>query len=139
MTSLDSKPDGKTILIVDDESGVLEVLEYILTDLGYSVALAVNGRDAFVRIGEKVPDLILLDYMMPVMDGGAVLKALKENIQYRDIPVVLTSALSEQNIKAVCGGYDAFLRKPYRFEQLLGAINRALDHKSEMDKKPARD
>src|SRR5579875_335552 len=68
---LDSNPAGRTILIVDDEAGVLEVLEFILTDLGYSVVTALNGRDALMRVQENKPELIVLDLMMPVMDGAA--------------------------------------------------------------------
>lgn len=117
-----SDSGGKTILVVDDELGVLEVLEYILTDLGYSVVSALNGRDALARIGEKKPDLIVLDFMMPVMDGGACLKALRDDAANCAIPVILTSALPEQTIKEKCAGYNLFLRKPYKYERLVGMV-----------------
>jgi CheY-like chemotaxis protein len=129
MEKTDSKPSGRTILIVDDEIGVLEVVEYILKDVGYSVASALNGRDALARLKEAKPDLIVLDFMMPVMDGGAVLKELRGDDGYRAIPVILTSAMPERTIQEKCFGYNAFLRKPYKYEKLLEAINNLLELK----------
>lgn len=120
--SLDSKPAAKTILIVDDEFGILEVVEYILADLGYSVVSALNGQDALARLKETMPDLIILDFMMPIMDGAALLKALRADSKYGSIPVVLTSALPEASIRERCDGYNIFLRKPYKTEKLIEAI-----------------
>jgi len=126
--SLDSKPAAKTILIVDDEFGILEVVEYILADLGYSVVSALNGQDALARLKETVPDLIILDFMMPIMDGAALLKALRADSKCGSIPVVLTSALPEASIRERCDGYDIFLRKPYKTEKLIEAITELLGH-----------
>jgi CheY-like chemotaxis protein len=127
--AVDANPTGKTILIVDDEFGVLEVVEYILTDFGHTVTSALNGRDALARVEEKRPDLIILDFMMPIMDGGAFLQRLRANPAYRDISVILTSALPEETIRERCVGYQAFLRKPYKFENLLETMNRLLEPK----------
>ncbi|SRR5579875_1417929 len=124
---LDSNPAGRTILIVDDEAGVLEVLEFILTDLGYSVVTALNGRDALMRVQENKPELIVLDLMMPVMDGAAVLKVLAASPEYSSIPVIVTSALPEESVKERCLGYDSFLRKPYKIDPLVNAIATLLD------------
>lgn len=124
--SPDSKPAGKTILIVDDEVGILEVLEYILADAGYSVISALNGQEALARLKETAPDLIMLDYMMPVMDGAALLKILRSDGKYSSIPVLLSSALPEASIREHCGGYDAFLRKPYKTESLIDTITRLI-------------
>jgi CheY-like chemotaxis protein len=124
--SSESKPTGKTILVVDDEAGVLEVVEFLLTDLGYSVCSALNGRDAFARLKEQTPDLIMLDFMMPVMDGEEFLKALRKDGRYVSIPVIMTSALPEQTVREKCSGYDAFLRKPYKYEKLLEKIEHLL-------------
>jgi CheY-like chemotaxis protein len=132
----DSNPDGKTILIVDDELGVLEVVEYILTDLGYTVISALNGREALGRVRETRPDLIILDFMMPVMDGGAFLKALRADASYCAIPVILTSALPEQTIKEKCSGYNTFLRKPYKYEMLVEAVIELLGQERTENKDP---
>jgi CheY-like chemotaxis protein len=121
-----SKPNGKTILVVDDEAGVLEVIEFILTDLGYSVISALNGRDAFARLKETKPDLIMLDYMMPIMDGGEFLKTLRNDAIYCAIPVILTSALPEQTVREKCSEFNAFLRKPYKYEKLHEVIEMLL-------------
>jgi CheY-like chemotaxis protein len=125
--SPDSKSAGKTILIVDDEFGIVEVLEYILADAGYSVVSALNGQDALARLRETVPDLIILDYMMPVMDGAALIKILRADSKYRSIPVLLSSALPEAAIREHCDGYDAFLRKPYKTEKLIETISRLVE------------
>jgi CheY-like chemotaxis protein len=130
---------GKTILVVDDELGVLEVSEYILTDLGYSVMSALNGRDALARLKENRPDLIVLDFMMPIMDGAAFLKALRDDDSYCTIPVVLTSALPEQTIKETCSGYNSFLRKPYIYEKLVDTIDTLFRQEPEKDKDFDRD
>lgn len=124
----DSNSAGKTILIVDDEFGVLEVLEFILADNGYSVVTAVNGRDALARISEAKPELMILDFMMPIMDAAAVLKALAANPEYSSIPVIVTSALPEETVKARCPDYNLFLRKPYKIEPLLNAITTLLNN-----------
>jgi CheY-like chemotaxis protein len=123
---LDSKTASKTILIVDDEFGVLEVLEFFLSDLGFNVSSALNGHDALERLNEVKPDLIILDFMMPVLDGAGVLKALAKSEGTNAIPVILTSALPEATIKQRCSGYDVFLRKPYKTQNLLQAIDTIL-------------
>jgi CheY-like chemotaxis protein len=123
----DSRTAGKTILIVDDEFGVLEVLEFFLSDLGFNVTSALNGRDALARLRESKPDLIILDFMMPVLDGAGVLDALAGSEDTNAIPVILTSALPEATIKQRCSGYDMFLRKPYRTENLVQAIEKILN------------
>jgi CheY-like chemotaxis protein len=125
-SSSDSRPKGKTILIVDDELGVLEVVEFILKDLGYAVVSALNGRDALARLKETKPDLIVLDYMMPVMDGGAVLKELRNDNVNHAIPVIMTSAMPEKTIEERCSGYQVFLRKPYKYEKLVEAIEKVI-------------
>jgi len=136
--SPDSKPNGKTILIVDDEFGVLEVVEFILLDLGYTVISALNGRDALARLEGSFPDLILLDFMMPIMDGAEFLKSTRGDPRYCNIPVILTSALPEQTIKNKCSGYNLFLRKPYKFEKLIEGINSLLQESNRARESPAR-
>jgi len=125
--SLNSGPSGKTILIVDDEVGILEVLEFILRDAGFSVKNALNGQDALARLEEVAPDLVILDYMMPILDGNGVIRAMRADPKYSAVPIILTSALHERTIKKSCDGYQAFLRKPYKTERLLEEIARLLN------------
>ena len=124
--SSQSKPIGKTILIVDDEFGVLEVLEFILSDLGFKVISARNGQEALERLKETTPDLMLLDLMMPILDGAAVLSAMQKDGVSQKIPVILTSALREQTVRERCNGYSIFLRKPFKVEKLIEAIKTLL-------------
>ena len=121
-------PAGKTILIVDDEFGVLEVLEFILSDAGFTVVSALNGQEALARLEEIRPDLAIVDFMMPILDGNAVIKAIRSDSRLRDIPIILASALPEKTIRERCDGYTTFLRKPYKTEQLMEEISKLLDH-----------
>ncbi len=116
----------RTVLVVDDEFGVAEVLDAILTDEGYRVITATNGRQALARIAEHRPDLVLLDYMMPVLDGVAVLRALAADPTAYNLPVVVMSALPEEAISTLTKRYAAFLRKPFRIKTVLTTIARAM-------------
>jgi CheY-like chemotaxis protein len=119
---------GKTILIVDDEFGILEVLESILSDAGFKVTTAVNGQDALVHLQDNVPDLVIVDYMMPLLNGAGVIEAMRANGRLSAVPVILTSALPERTISERCVGYQAFVRKPFKSERLMQEISRLLDH-----------
>jgi len=116
----------RTVLVVDDEFGVAEVLDAILTDEGYRVITATNGRQALARIAEQRPDLVLLDYMMPILDGVAVLRALSADPTAHNLPVVVMSALPEEAISTETRRYAAFLRKPFQIRTVLAAISRAM-------------
>jgi CheY-like chemotaxis protein len=118
---------SKTVLIVDDELGIVEVLEFILGDAGFRVISALNGEDALARLKQDTPDLIVLDLMMPIMGGAEVLKAMRRDRTYSTIPVILTSALPEDTVRDQCdGAYTLFVRKPFKSQQILDAIARFL-------------
>jgi CheY-like chemotaxis protein len=116
----------KTLLVVDDEVGITDALNDILSEEGFLVLVAPNGKVALERIAEKRPDLILLDYMMPVMDGREMLQALRGGSAHQDIPVILMSALPRSSIAVDCKP-AVFLRKPFTIDQLLAAIGRLLE------------
>src|SRR5690349_20691457 len=80
------------ILVVDDELSVAEVLEAVLADAGHEVITAINGQQGLERLGERLPSLVLLDFMMPIMDAPGMLNKMKEDPEYRDIPVVIMSS-----------------------------------------------
>jgi CheY-like chemotaxis protein len=116
----------KTVLVIDDEVGIAEVLETIITAAGYRAILASNGRQALERIKDNPPDLIVTDFMMPVLDGAGLIAALKALPEHRPIPVIMMSSLPESSVVSHCSGYAAFLRKPFRVGHVLQIIERVL-------------
>ena len=117
-----------TVLVVDDEPLIAMALEAALEDAGYGVSTAANGRQGLERLAEAPrPEIVLLDMMMPVMNGPAMLAAMAADPDLRGIPVVVLSSLPEQAIRARVGeGVAAILLKPCTAEQVLEAIARAL-------------
>lgn len=117
----------KTILVVDDELGSAEILAMILTEEGYRASAAVNGAVALEMARQEVPDLMLVDYMMPIMNGAALIRAVKSDPALSGTKIVLNSGLSEESIRREFDVYDAFLRKPFRIELLIELIERMAD------------
>lgn len=115
-----------TVLVVDDEFGIVDVLETILTDEGYRVLTACNGRQGLVRLSEEKPEVVLLDFMMPILGGGEMLRAMAAEPAYRRIPVIIMSSLGEQAVAERCKGYAAFLHKPFRAAAVLSTVARVL-------------
>ena len=116
-----------TVLVVDDEFGIVDLIDAILSDEGYRVLKAANGRQALELAATEHPDLLFLDYMMPVMDGAATLRQMAREPELKLIPVVLMSSLPETTVVERCGGYISFMRKPFKIatvvqlaEQLIG-------------------
>jgi two-component system, OmpR family, response regulator VicR len=115
-----------TVLVVEDEFGVADVLVTALEDEGYRVLVAANGRQGMERLADTKPDLIVLDFMMPIMDGVAMGNAVRANSSLRDIPIVMTSAVSEGAVRERFADYQAFLRKPFRICELLETVQRLI-------------
>ena len=115
-----------TILVVDDELGSAEVLSLILEEEGYRAFCAVNGQLALVQARDAVPDLVIVDYMMPLMNGAEFARALRADPQFRDTRIILNSGLPESAIRDQFDRYDAFLRKPFRIESLLELVRQLL-------------
>lgn len=116
-----------TILIIDDESSILHSLEGILSDEGYQVFLAENGRIGLEILEKEVPDLVLLDIAMPGMDGIEVLSKIKS--AYPFVPVIIMTGHGSIDVavKAIkMGSYD-FLEKPLEMDKLLLTVKNALD------------
>jgi CheY-like chemotaxis protein len=116
----------KTILIVDDEIASAEALAELLQEEGYRVYCAYNGREGLGRTAEIHPDLIISDFMMPVMNGGEMCSALRGAEATRHIKILMNSGLSEDSVRAYFDGYDAFMRKPYGFDDALATIRKLL-------------
>ncbi len=113
----------RTILVVDDEFGFAEALGSILSDDGFRVFIAVNGRQALERIPEVRPHLVILDFMMPVLSGPATLEALRSDPTTAKVPVIMVSAVEEEAVREYTDLYDLFLRKPFGVGDLMNAIH----------------
>lgn len=119
---------SKTILVVDDETSILQSLEGILTDEGFEVAIAESGLGALEKIQEEMPDLVLLDIWMPGLDGIETLEKIKA--LYPTLQVIMMSGHGniETAVKSTkVGAYD-YIEKPLSLEKLLLSINNALAH-----------
>src|SRR3954449_11657781 len=117
-----------TILVVEDEFGIAEVLASALTDSGYDVLIAINGKQGLERLKESHPELVLVDFMMPVLDGPAMVRAMRTDPKARAIPIIVMSSLPESAIaEAVSGMYNGFIRKPFRLRIVIEMVNRVLN------------
>src|SRR5262245_21741222 len=126
-----------TILIVDDEPLNVDYLEQELEDFGYETISATNGAEALAKVAAKIPDLILLDAMMPVMDGFTTCRRLKTHGDTQLIPIVIMTALGEREdrIRGIEAGADDFLTKPVDPRELRARIQTALKMKQAMANK----
>jgi CheY-like chemotaxis protein len=113
----------KRVLIVDDEFGIVEALSDVLSEQGMTVSTARNGKDALKRVAEAKPDLILCDYMMPVMDGLQFITELRK--ADGATPIVLMTAVRREQL-AEGLPVSEVLQKPFRVEQLLSVVKRFL-------------
>lgn len=120
------------VLVVDDEQEVLKIVERALSRAGYSVFIADNGTEAVNLAKTHQPDVIVLDIVMPVMDGGAVAEALNNIPQTKDIPIIFLSGLvvSEQEIEKHAQKGRFFMSKPCRIERLIKAIDKCVGARS---------
>jgi CheY-like chemotaxis protein len=112
-----------TVLIVDDEFGIANLFQDVLQDESHRTFTAANGRQALQRVEAERPDVIITDYMMPVADGAALLRALAARPEYKDIPVVMMSSVPEASVMERCSGYALFLRKPFNIFDVLDQIS----------------
>jgi DNA-binding response OmpR family regulator len=114
------------ILLVDDEPAILKVFGMKLRVSGYEVLTALNGQEALQLIKSKTPDILLLDLIMPVMDGFELLHEVRT---FSKLPVIVISAKPESYQRAMSLGANDFLAKPFNAEELLKKIEDWLNHK----------
>jgi len=115
-----------TVLVVDDEFGIVLLLEAVLTDEGYRVLSAINGQQGLEKLGHEPSDLVITDFMMPVMDGATMLRAMAADEALSGIPVIVMSGMPEANVAARCNGYAAFVRKPFDIIEIIEMTARLL-------------
>ncbi|CCJ33375.1 MULTISPECIES: winged helix-turn-helix domain-containing protein [Caloramator] len=128
---------GEKILLIDDELHIIELLKYNLETNGYKVFYALNGKEGLKLAIEKKPDLILLDIMLPEMDGFDVCKELKKNESISNIPIIMLTAKSEEfdKILGLELGADDYITKPFSVRELLARVKVVLRRNSKEEKK----
>jgi CheY-like chemotaxis protein len=114
------------ILVVDDEFGIGELLREVLSDDDHQVVLATNGRQGLQMIAKEQPDLVFLDFMMPVLNGAGMLKAMMEDPVMAQIPVIIMSSLPEASVAERAHGHVGFVRKPFPINTILDVAAAAL-------------
>lgn len=117
----------KEILVVDDERAIRQGLRQLLTGEGYEVKIARSGDEALALIGERIPDLIVLDVMMPGTNGFRVCELLRRS--HPQLPIIFLSALMEESdqVRALTAGADDFIVKTAGKERILASVRRALE------------
>lgn len=125
----------ESILVVDDERDILELVDFNLSRRGFDVTLAHSGESALSLARTQIPDLILLDLMLPGLDGLEVCKALKSNSRTDKIPVIMLTAKGEETdiITGLEIGADDYITKPFSPKVLLARIRAVLRRKNEPD------
>lgn len=118
----------KKILLVDDEVDILTVIRMRLESSGYEVVVATDGKEALNTARSLIPDLIILDLMLPGMDGFHVARMLKYDMHYKDIPIIMLTAKAGEDVRKTGEqvGADAYMNKPFEAEKLLAKIRELL-------------
>ena len=118
----------ENILVVDDEKDIVELIQYNLEKEGYRISCAFSGEECLENVKTELPDLILLDLMLPEIDGLDVCKILKSNSQTTNIPIIMLTAKGEET-DIVLGlelGADDYITKPFKIRELLARVKAIL-------------
>ena len=117
-----------SVLIVEDEPNQAELIRYNLESEGYRVAIACDGEDGLIQAMETIPDIILLDWMIPKVSGIEVCRQLRKIKSTNEIPIILLTARSEESdkVRGLDIGADDYITKPYSIKELLARVRAAL-------------
>jgi DNA-binding response OmpR family regulator len=127
MFSSQAQHQAKRILVVDDIEDNVVLLQTILTEEGYEVDTANNGKLALTKVEASPPDLLLLDAMMPGMNGYEVTRRIRENKNLPFIPILLITAYEDANVaKGLDLGANDFIRKPIEYDELIARVKASL-------------
>lgn len=112
------------ILVVDDDPAIGQMMQQVLSRSGYSVAVAASAREALDTLARSLPDLMLLDWMMPEVSGVDLVRRLRDDDAYKDIPVIMLTARGEEEdkIRGLDAGVDDFITKPFSARELMARI-----------------
>ena len=116
--------NDKKILVVEDDKDLISLIKFNLKSEGFNVLLSPNGEDGLFTAKEEKPDLILLDWMLPILSGIEVLQRLKNNKDTKSIPVIFITAKGEENdkIRGLNSGADDYIVKPFSTKELIARI-----------------
>lgn len=116
------------ILVVDDDPDIRDVLQLTLASEGYDVVQAADGEAALEQVQRSLPDVVILDYMMPRLDGGQVCQRLKKDLLLRHLPIIMLSARGEapDKVRGLDAGADDYIVKPFEPEELLARVRMVL-------------
>jgi DNA-binding response OmpR family regulator len=117
-----SPPERKTIVVVDDEVGTVDVLVAALSASGFTVKGLTDSREVLGKLRAMPPSVVLLDMIMPDLDGAQLLRDIKAEKRLSETRVIMMSGLPESMVRRRCSGYSAFLRKPFTLDELLSGI-----------------
>ncbi len=120
----------KKILIVDDEPDIVETLKFLMESEGFESIIAMDGEEAFKKAKEENPDLIILDVMLPKINGYKVCRLLKFDNKYKHIPIFMVTARSQEEDKVIGEetGADEYVTKPFDIEEILKKIHSYLKY-----------
>ena len=121
--------DKKRILLVEDEKDLVDIVKFRLEANNYEVVVAYDGQEALDRAKKEKPDLIILDLMLPKIDGFKVCRMLKFDEKYKKIPIIMFTARAQESDKKLGEevGADAYITKPFDLEEVLVLVQRAME------------
>ena len=121
----------KKILLVDDEQDIVETLKFVLESEGYTCFCAYNGEDGLKLAKEVMPDLMILDVMMPKINGFKISRLLKYDAKYKNIPIVMLTARTQDTDKQIGEetGADVYITKPFDLDNIISTVNNLLNGK----------
>ena len=123
----------KKVLIADDEPNIVAAIEFLLKQRGYEVHAAPDGGEALRIVEQVVPDLVLLDVMMPQTSGYEVCQAIRKRAEWRHIKIIMLSAKGRdaEVVKGLAMGADLYVTKPFSTRELMARIDELLDPRSD--------
>jgi CheY-like chemotaxis protein len=119
----------RNVLVVDDEPNIVLSIKFLINQQGYEVRTAGNGEEALQALAEQIPDLILLDIMMPKPDGYEVCQTIRANPQWQDIPIIMLTAKGRdvERQKGLAMGADDYITKPFATNELVAKVRGILN------------
>jgi DNA-binding response OmpR family regulator len=125
--------ENKQLLLVEDDLHSAETLKFALEAKGHNVMLATNGKDALTMVNNEQPQLIILDVMMPKMDGYHFCRLLKFDARFKHIPIIIVSSKiqdADRELGLACGGNE-YIAKPYDLDMLINTVEKYLHSSAE--------